>query len=115
MWYSKLNNETTVFQSFISKLGLIIAYVSLQVLLLLLFVAYYYSNSPYLGNSWFLFLIYELYLSLLLWLVCKDYAAMEETGKFSTTHDLTMLQGTIILGAFVANGVMTLVALIDLL
>lgn len=103
------------FQLFVTRVALNVAYVALQILLLLLFVAYFYYASPYLGGTWGLFALYQLYLTSLPWLLSKDFTLMSEKGEFTAKKDLTFLQMCVLFGTLVANGGMTVTAMIDLL
>jgi len=113
-WFGMLKDQKRVFQYFLTMLSLTVAYTSLQVLLLLLFVAYYYFASPYLGASWGLFIIYELFLSMLPWLLSKDYALMAEKGQLGSAQEISFPQACVLFVTLFANSLMTLVALIDL-
>lgn len=113
-WYGLLMDESKGIQFFLSRLALNTAYVTLQILLLLLYVAYYYLGAPYAGNNWALFWLYQTYLTVLPWILSRDYLAMIEQGAFSKTDELTFPQACVLVFTLGANVLMTFVALVDL-
>jgi hypothetical protein len=74
-----------------------------------LFVAYRFGDSPYAGNSWWVFLLYGLSLVGLALLLAWDCS----NGRDTTRGILTFLQICIIILIAVANTFLTIVAVAD--
>lgn len=107
--------EGKALQFSVCRVALGVAYVALQILLLLLFVAYYYPDSPYSGGGAFMLILYELFLVCLLWFINTDYTAMLERGAVLMTDELTFIQKGVLFQVLIANAVMTIVAIVDVL
>ena len=99
----------------VCRVVLTVAYVALQILFFLLFVAYYYPDSPYAGGGLGILVVYEWFLVCLLWFINTDYKAMLERGAISKTDELSLIQRGVLFLVLVANGVMTIVAIVDVL
>jgi len=88
---------------FVARVALWLAYGGLLLLLILLYAGYYFAESPYVGGSVGLFLAYQLFLLFLPFLL--DGAHREMTWRHMT----------LVVSVLVANGGMTLAALVDAL
>lgn len=107
--------EGKEFQFSVCRVVLTVAYVALQILFCLLFVAYYYPDSPYVGGGAGIFVMYEWFLVCLLWFINTDFLAMLERGAISKTDELSLIQRGVLYLVLVANGVMTIMAIVDVL
>ena len=90
--------------------ALVVAYVCLQGLLLLLFVAYYFDRSEYFAGSYYTLVVYECYLTVLPWLLSRDLATREPNSTWET---LTFMQGAVLFATLLANTGMTIVGAVD--
>ena len=90
--------------------ALLLAYVALQALLLLLFVAYYFDRSEYIAGSFYTLAAYECYLTLLPWLLSRDFNTRNSSGTWKT---LTFMQGAVLMATLLANTGMTIVGAVD--
>lgn len=107
-------------QSVVARMGrtaLLAGYVCVQILLILLFVAYRYDGGPYLGGDLYVFIMYQGFLTALAAILGYDHGdRMGRTNvleKFSP--GLSALQGWFILMVLGANGGLTVVAFLDVI
>ncbi len=97
------------------RTALVAAYVCVQVLLLLLFLAYRFENGPYYGGDLFIFLIYEAFLTILVAILGYDHEARLTANTLvgQTCPGFTVLQGWFVVFVVLANMGMTIVSFVD--
>lgn len=83
------------------------AFVCVQVLFLLLFLAYRHSDSPYAGGSWLVQVAYQIFLSILAFLFQRDADDQKVPGT------CTFLQSSAIIAVCLASVGMTIIAAVD--
>ena len=104
-WYGSQDDD-----GFLGRAALMVAYIGAQILLLLLFIAYRYDGSVFVGGGVLVFVVYFVFLSLLPWILNEDLFNRVDAP---VPRELTGLQ-TLFLGLVVAiNGFMTVVAVSD--
>lgn len=90
--------------------ALLVAYVCLQGLLLLLFVAYYFDRSEYFAGSYYTLVVYECFLTVLPWFLSRDLNTRDLSKSWQT---LTFMQGSVLFVTLLANTGMTIVGALD--
>jgi hypothetical protein len=90
-------------------MALLVAYGCVQGLLFLLFAAYKFDSSPYSGNNWIVFVVYQILLLCLPLVISRDGTDLKEV----TTPVFTTLQAVLVGLVLVANALMTIVASVD--
>lgn len=90
--------------------ALLVGYVALQALLLLLFTAYYFPKSEYYAGSFFTFMLYECYLTVLPWLLSRD---LDTRAAGEDWRTLSFMQGSVLVATLLANTGMTIVGSVD--
>lgn len=95
----------------IARIALSGAFVCVQVLLLLIFLAYRHDGSPYGGASWVVQVAYQGFLWGLAFLYQRD---ADDRVKYDTPKDLfTFLQSLAVIAVALANAGMTIMAVVD--
>lgn len=95
----------------IARIALSAAFVCVQVLFLLLFLAYRHDGSPYGGSSWVVQVAYQIFLWLLAFLYQRD---ADDREKYGTPPGVcTFMQSWAIFAAGLASVGMTIMAVVD--
>ena len=106
------DDPTQVRLQVVARIALSWAFVCVQLLFLLLFLAYRYDGSPYGGSSWVVQVFYQLFLWLLAFLYQRD---TEDLEKYPGTEFnlFTFLQSAAVIATILANAGMTIMAVVD--
>ncbi len=96
-------------KAFVGRTALVAGFLSTLILLLLLFTAYRYDGTPYVGGSVFLFTLYFLFLLVLMWLMNEDFARRQDLQE----NELSGIHIAILCLVVGANAVMTIVGVAD--
>lgn len=95
----------------IARVSLSWAFVCVQVLFLLLFLAYRNDGSPYGGGEWAVQVFYQGFLFLLAFLYQRD--ANDRETLPSKMQDFTFLQSLAVFATGLANVGMSIMAVVD--
>jgi hypothetical protein len=107
-WYYD-GDEKSDFYADITRMALLVAYGCVQGLLFLLFAAYKFDSSPYSGNNWFVFVVYQVLLLCLPLVVSRDGTDLKDV----TAPVFSFLQAILVGLVVLANALMTIVASVD--
>jgi hypothetical protein len=99
----------------ISRMALAGAYVCVQILLLLLYFAYRYTNGPYASGDPYIFLFYQGFLTLLIAILGYDHEErlMETVPMYRVVPGFTPLQGWFVILVVLSNVGMSILAFVD--
>lgn len=100
----KLTNSDLLLRMW--QTALMVAYVALQLFLLILFAAYFYEKGPFGTGTIAALVFYELFLSILPWLLNQD-CQLRKPGVF------TSFQGWTLVATLAACASMSVVAIVD--
>lgn len=94
-----------------ARIALSGAFVCVQVLFLLLFLAYRHDGSPYGGSSWVVQVAYQIFLWILAFLYQRDADDLDKYNRDSGV--CSFLQSWAIVAAGLASVGMTIMAVVD--
>jgi magnesium-transporting ATPase (P-type) len=95
----------------VARIALSAAFVCVQVLFLLLFLAYRNDGSPYAGSSWVLQVFYQIFLWFLAFLYQRDANDRETYG--TNLDKFTFVQSTAIFATVLVSAALTIIAVVD--
>ena len=95
----------------VARIALSAAFVCVQVLFLLLFLAYRNDGSPYAGSSWVLQVFYQIFLWILAFLYQRDANDRDTYG--TNLEKFTFVQSTAIFATALVSAALTIVAVVD--
>lgn len=95
----------------IARVALSASFVCVQVLFLLLYLAYRNDGSPYGGGAWPVQVFYQGFLFLLAFLYQRD--ANDHAGGKLRTREFTFLQSLALFAVGLANVGMTIMGVVD--
>jgi hypothetical protein len=98
-------------KGFVARSALIAGFLTTLILLLLLFSAYRYDGSPYVGGSVLVFTMYFLFLLVLLWLLNEDFFQRHVVQRGA--NELSGVEVGIMCMVVGANAFMTIVGVAD--
>jgi hypothetical protein len=99
--------------AFITRLSYVAAYVCVEILLLLLAVAYHMERTPYSAGTYYVFFLYLGFLTALPWFLGQDFLIRLDEGLGAFQGSLTLMQASVVLVVVLANVAMTIVATVD--
>ncbi len=103
------------FFAYVARAAYMAAFLSAEILLLLLAIAYHFEGSPYSANSYLLLVLYLAYLTGVAYMLMEDLSLrvdVEGLGAFAGS--LTLMQAGVVLSTALANVAMTWVTVSDL-
>ena len=106
------SEEPDPFLARVARNALAAAYVCVELLLLLLVLAYYFDKTAYAGGTFYVFFAYGAYLTAMFWLLSRDDAQRWQDSN-PDSLSLTFMQGSLLFLTLLANVGMTVVAVVD--
>ena len=95
----------------VARIALSAAFVCVQLLFLLLFLAYRNDGSPYAGSSWVLQVAYQGFLWFLAFLYQRD--ANDRDNHGTKLKEFTFVQSTAVFATVLVSAALTIVAVVD--